>query len=138
MSPMPGRMVDAEEVARPFREEIRARQRELGAKLRLRGILASGRRASEIYSQYTERGCKDVGIEFELVEVPKLQVERAVIEANEDPSVHGTIVYYPVFGGAQDRTIQNLIAMEKDVEGLSAGWVAKLYGNVRYVDGANR
>lgn len=132
---MPGRILDADEIARPFRDAVRAQVRERGASIRLRGILASGRRASEIYAKYTERGCADVGIGFDLVAVPKLQVEQAVLEANEDPKVHGIIVYYPIWGGARDRTVQDVVAHEKDVEGLSAHWVTKLYADIRRADG---
>jgi methylenetetrahydrofolate dehydrogenase (NADP+)/methenyltetrahydrofolate cyclohydrolase len=128
-----GRVVDAEEIARPFRDEVRAQVRERPP-IRLRGILSSERRASAVYARYTERGCQDVGIAFELVEPKRLEVEQALLDADEDPSVHGVIVYYPIWGGERDRTIQNEIAIEKDVEGLSAHWVSRLYGDVRHAD----
>lgn len=131
---MTGRVVDAEEIARPFRDEARAQVRACSAAIRLRGILASERRASAVYARYTERGCQDVGIAFELVEPKRLEVEQALIDANEDPSVHGVIVFYPIWGGERDRTIQNELSIEKDVEGLSAHWVSRLYGDVRHAD----
>jgi len=33
-------------------------------------------------------------------------VEEAIIEANEDDSVHGIMVYYPIFGPQQDHYLQ--------------------------------
>jgi methylenetetrahydrofolate dehydrogenase (NAD+) len=43
-------------------------------------------------------------------------------------------VYYPVFGAAQDRYIQQLVALDKDVEGLSHQYVFNMYQNIRFLD----
>lgn len=136
---MPGTLVSADEIARPFRDAVRSSVASLGAHVTLRGILASDRRASEVYAQYTRTGCEDVGIRFDLVAVPPLEVERAIGAANADPSVHGVMMYYPVFGGERDRTLQDEVDSEKDVEGLSPRWVRLLYHDVRTVgDGAKK
>src|SRR3954468_17702747 len=70
---MTGVLVSAEEIARPFRESVRASVKALGATVRLRGILASDlhdpklrTNPSEVYAQYTANGCRDVGFEFDL------------------------------------------------------------------------
>src|SRR5277367_2898791 len=117
---MSGTLASADEIARPFREAVRTKVRELGARIHLRGILASDPRdasprskASEVYAQYAANGCRDVGFEFELAPVPRLEVEHAIARANDEPGVHGVIVYYPVFGGERDRTLQDEIAPEK-------------------------
>ncbi len=44
------------------------------------------------------------------------------------------MVYYPVFGAAQDRYIQELVALDKDVEGLSHRYVFNMYRNIRFLD----
>src|SRR2546429_8601465 len=106
---MSGFLAQADEIARPFREETRAAVAALGAPITLRGILASERRASEVYADYTRKGCDAVGIRFELEHAPKLEVEDLIARANEDAGVHGVIVYYPVFGGERDRTLQDVI-----------------------------
>jgi methylenetetrahydrofolate dehydrogenase (NADP+)/methenyltetrahydrofolate cyclohydrolase len=133
-------LVSADDIARPFRESVRAQVQALGAPIKLRGILASEPRGPEarpdpreVYAQYAASACHDVGISFELRAVPRLEVEDAIGSANEDPQVHGVIVYYPVFGGERDRTLQDEVALEKDVEGLSAHWVYSLYHDVRTV-----
>ncbi|MBI3725674.1 bifunctional methylenetetrahydrofolate dehydrogenase/methenyltetrahydrofolate cyclohydrolase [bacterium] len=134
-----GRIVSAEEIARPFRDEVRETARTLGAAIMLRGILASERRASEVYAQYTANGCADVGMSFELVKVPKLAVEEELARANDDAKVHGVIVYYPIFGPERDRTLQDEVKLEKDVEGLNSAWAYRLYHDQRFLDaGATR
>jgi len=64
-----------------------------------------------------------------------------VIEANADPSCHGIIVFYPVFGddpsffgGSQDEYIRDCISVEKDVEGMCHTYRHHLYRNKRHVD----
>lgn len=135
---MSGVLVSADEIAKPFRDSVRAAVASLGRPVTLRGILASERRASGVYADYTAKGCADVGIRFDLVNVSRHEVEDAIGAANDDPSVHGVIVYYPVFGGERDRTIQDVIAPEKDVEGLNSRWAYMLYHDVRSVDERGR
>lgn len=53
-----------------------------------------------------------------------------------NPSVNGILVYYPVFGATQDRYIQQLVALDKDVEGLAHRYVFNLYQNIRFLDPA--
>ncbi|MEZ0228037.1 MAG: bifunctional methylenetetrahydrofolate dehydrogenase/methenyltetrahydrofolate cyclohydrolase, partial [Planctomycetota bacterium] len=130
---MSGVLVSADEIAKPFRDSIRDAVAALGRPVKLRGILASERRASGVYAEYTAKGCADVGIQFELAHVARLEVEAAIGAANDDPGVHGVIVYYPVFGGERDRTIQDVIAPEKDVEGLNSRWAYMLYQDERNV-----
>jgi methylenetetrahydrofolate dehydrogenase (NADP+)/methenyltetrahydrofolate cyclohydrolase len=135
---MPGALASAEEIAKPFRESVRDSVKALGRRVVLRGILASDRRASEVYAEYTARGCADVGIDFELVRVPRLEVEEAIARANGDRDAHGIIVYYPVFGGERDRSLQDDVGPEKDAEGLNARWSFMLYQDVRSVGGAKK
>jgi len=57
-----------------------------------------------------------------------------VISANADTTVHGIIVYYPVFGGGADQYLRDVISVEKDVEGLSHQYCYSLYHNIRYLE----
>lgn len=110
-------IVDASDIAGPFRSETRARINALfnfGAKIRtenseifpststcspkLVGILANDDDAARKYAQWTMKACTADNIQYELREVDKMDVERALAEANSDASVHGIIIYYPIFG----------------------------------------
>ena len=135
---MSGVLVSADEIAKPFRDAVREAVKALGVPVKLRGILASERRASGVYAEYTARGCEDVGISFELVKCEPLEVEEAIARANAEKGVHGIMVYYPVFGGERDRTLQDVVSSEKDVEGLNSRWAHMLYRDVRNVDGARK
>lgn len=70
-----------------------------------------------------------------------IDVERALIDANDDPRVHGIIVYYPIFGqeesfsgASQDDYLRDSVSHKCDVEGLCHTYRSNLYRNVRYLD----
>ena len=44
------------------------------------------------------------------------------------------MVYYPVFGGAQDQYLQNTVSVSKDVEGLCHKYRFNMYHNIRFLD----
>lgn len=51
--------------------------------------------------------------------------------------MNGIIVYYPIFHNRQDQYIQQLVALEKDVEGLLHKYCFNLYQNIRFLDPPN-
>ena len=101
--------------------------------------------AARKYAQWTGKACAADGIDFELREVPRHELEQALEAANADPLVSGIMVYYPVFGnepsfygGSMDDYLRDTIAVEKDVEGLCYTYRNKLYRNQRYLDQARQ
>src|SRR6202042_1509991 len=68
----------------------------------------------------------------------RLDAEAEVIGANQDPAVHGVLVYYPVFGTQQDVYLRELVDAGKDIEGLSSFWARCLYANRRALDAEGR
>merc|ERR1719446_1099600 len=70
-----------------------------------------------------------------------IDVERALMDANDDPRVHGIIVYYPIFGqeesfsgASQDDYLRDSVSHKCDVEGLCHLYRTNLYRNVRFLD----
>ena len=74
------------------------------------------------------------GFAFTLREVEREELEEAIRDANTDDSVDGILVYYPVFNTSRDRTIQYVVDMHKDVEGLSPKLINNMYQNIRFLD----
>jgi methylenetetrahydrofolate dehydrogenase (NAD+) len=68
---------------------------------KLVGFLSNDDPAARTYAALTAQSCKSVGITYELREVDKKELEENVVEANEDNSIHGIIIYYPVFNSRQ-------------------------------------
>lgn len=74
------------------------------------------------------------GFQFKLRKVDREELEDGLVDANQDGSVGGIIIYYPVFGNRQDQYIQQIVDVSKDVEGLSHTYVFNLYQNIRFLD----
>lgn len=44
------------------------------------------------------------------------------------------MVYYPIFNSRQDQYLQQIVDVEKDVEGLSHQYIFNMYQNIRFLD----
>jgi methylenetetrahydrofolate dehydrogenase (NAD+) len=77
------------------------------------------------------------GFAFELREIDRELLEDAILSANTDPAVDGIIVYYPIFNNRQDQYLQQIVSIDKDVEGLSHQYIFNMYQNIRFLDTAN-
>jgi len=119
--------IDPIAVSRARRQALRAEVQTLAAPPRLVGLLATDARPSRVYARYTARAAAEVGVDFQLRRVDRYELEAAIDEANADPSVHGIMVYYPVFGVVHDNYLKDQVAPHKDVEGLHSRWAHELY-----------
>ncbi|MCO5585085.1 hypothetical protein L7F22_039017 [Adiantum nelumboides] len=61
-------------------------------------------------------------------------VEDLIIAANANDSIHGIMVYYPIFGGRQDTYLQQIVDPRKDVEGLHFSYCFNMYHNIRWIN----
>mmetsp|Transcript_71318 Transcript_71318/g.192076 ORF Transcript_71318/g.192076 Transcript_71318/m.192076 type:complete len:339 (+) Transcript_71318:80-1096(+) len=137
------RKVTADEVAAPFIKEILETTSSLPSDSRpkLVGFLANSDPAAVKYAQWTGKTFQRDGLNFELRQVEPDDLERALEEANADTSVHGIMIYYPVFGtrpsfhgGSYDDALRDTVSLAKDAEGLCHFYRRTLYRNQRFVD----
>lgn len=138
--------MNATTIAKPFREDIKRQIEELkldGIEAPLLvGLLANNDPAAKQYAEWTGKACRADGLRYELREISSpIDVETALDEANNDPKVHGIIVYYPIFGqeesfsgASQDDYLRDSISYKCDVEGLCHKYRTNLYKNVRFLD----
>lgn len=106
------------------------------------GLLANKDPSAKQYAEWTARACRNDGLRYELRTLDDpIDVENALISANEDPRVHGIIVYYPIFGqeesfsgASQDDYLRDSVSHKCDVEGLCHTYRSNLFRNVRYLD----
>ncbi|WP_197429881.1 bifunctional methylenetetrahydrofolate dehydrogenase/methenyltetrahydrofolate cyclohydrolase [Auraticoccus cholistanensis] len=127
-------VVDPSEVAERFRADIREQVRERGRRLRIVGLLTQQEGPARTYAQYARRGAENVGMEMELWELAPRDVLAAIRRANEDETVDGIFLYYPLVDPAEDRWLRELVDPRKDVEGMHSFWSRLLYENRRYLD----
>lgn len=96
-----GVLLKGEAIAKPFRDEVISSLSKSSRKPRLVGILAA-EGPSRVYAEFTKRTCEDIGVEFILREIgsaskqhasgANVDVEEAIIEANEDSDIDGIMV----------------------------------------------
>jgi methylenetetrahydrofolate dehydrogenase (NAD+) len=136
---MPNVPVDA--IAKPFREEIVTRIKCANPPPKLVGFLANEDPSAKKYAEWAAKTMKEDGIIFDLRVVDKMDLDDLLFKANNDPSVHGILIFYPVFGAeasftgcSRDDFLRDTISPEKDVEGLCHLYRSNLYRNIRYMD----
>ena len=136
--PAPGRL-NATAIADKFNAEISTAIDASVAANRGRphlvGLLSNDDPAGEMYAKMTKRACEKIGVSYELRRPERTSLETELIAANSDPTVHGILTYYPVFGGGKDAYLRDVVSVEKDVEGLSHQYCYSLYHNIRYLEG---
>jgi methylenetetrahydrofolate dehydrogenase (NAD+) len=106
------------------------------------GLLANKDPAAKKYAEWTGKACRNDGLRYELREIDDpIDVEAELNKANDDPNVHGIIVYYPIFGQvesfsgtSQDDYLRDSVSHKCDVEGLCHTYRTNLYRNVRFLD----
>ncbi|RMZ87449.1 hypothetical protein DV736_g5324, partial [Chaetothyriales sp. CBS 134916] len=121
-------------IAKCLLAEVKQGLSELAAKPHLYGILANDDPAAKVYADWTGKTCKDNGFKYTLHTVAKDDAEEAIIAANQDDSIDGIIVYYPIFNSRQDQYLQQIVDVRKDVEGLSHQYIFNMYQNIRFLD----
>ncbi|KAJ1968646.1 Methylenetetrahydrofolate dehydrogenase [NAD(+)] [Dispira parvispora] len=131
---MPGKTILASTIAKPFVEQLKSSIESNHLTPKLVGFLANTDAAAEKYAEWTAKTCAETGVTFELRQVDKTVLEDEIIVANQDPKVHGILVYYPVFGDRQDQYLQNVVSPKKDVEGLCHLYCYNMYHNIRFLD----
>merc|ERR1711862_311338 len=125
-----GSKINIAPIAESFRIEVRSKikylkSHDIAAPL-LVGILANNDPSAKKYSEWTRKTLESDGFRYELRTIADpSDVERELTKCNNDASVHGIIVYYPIFGQVesfsgsnQDDYLRDSIDYTKDVEGL--------------------
>ena len=138
-----GGLISAQKISSKYRESIKEFIMRLttGSVPTLVGFLANDDHAAKVYARWTKSACEKDGIKFILRRVDKMELESNIYETNKDPSVHGIMIYYPVFGNeksfystSMDDYLRDCIIPEKDIEGLCFAHRSKLYRNIRFMD----
>jgi methylenetetrahydrofolate dehydrogenase (NADP+)/methenyltetrahydrofolate cyclohydrolase len=74
----------------------------------------------DVYMRMKQRYGADILIDVDVHRIEQTQAAATIEQLNSDPSVHGIIVQLPLDDPSQTDEIVNLVAPEKDVDGLGA------------------
>jgi methylenetetrahydrofolate dehydrogenase (NADP+)/methenyltetrahydrofolate cyclohydrolase len=126
------RIIDGKSIAANLRAEIAAQVSKLKSKPGLAVILVGDDPASHVYVGNKIKACQEVGIEsFEYkmdANASSSKIRDKIKQLNADPKVHGILMQLPLpdhLSDDEDELVQ-LIAPEKDVDGLTISNVGKL------------
>lgn len=72
----------------------------------------------ETYVNMKKRYAEDILINVKIAAIPQSQIQQTIESANRDDSIHGIIVQLPLDDASQTDQLCNMIAPEKDVDGL--------------------
>ncbi len=131
---MPARIIDGKTLAARAKAGIAERVRALEASpVRLDAILVGSDSAAATYARRQGDGCRELGIEYVLHELPDdathADVAGRVLLLNEDRRVSAIMLHLPLPEGVDTERIQSLIAVPKDVEGVNPANIGRVvYG----------
>lgn len=128
----------AKEIRAELAEKVAQLKNERGITPRLAVILVGTDPASVTYTKMKKKACEAAGMLSDLIELPadstQEQVKGVIADLNADPTVHGILVQHPVPGHLDELDILSTVAIEKDVDGISALSLGKLVlGTADYI-----
>lgn len=126
------RVVNPTALAARYLEDSRQQVALLEKPPKVVGFIASDDAPSVAYANATRKVFTEAGFNYELVKVARLELESAIVRANEDASVNGIFIYFPVFNNSEDDYLRNLVDYTKDIEAGSLYWTRKLTQNDRF------
>lgn len=131
---MAAQILDGTATAKQIRADLAERVEELksrrGITPRLAVILVGDDPASVTYTRMKKRACEAAGMISDLIVMPADStqdfVKDTIAQLNTDPMVHGIMVQHPVPSHLDELDILSTVAVEKDVDGISAMSLGKL------------
>lgn len=128
----------SKEIRGELAEKVAKMKAERGITPRLSVILVGTDPASVTYTRMKKKACEAAGMLSDLIELPEdstqEQVKDVINKLNADPTVHGIMVQHPVPGHLDELDILATVAVEKDVDGISALSLGRLVlGTADYI-----
>lgn len=114
-------LVSGREVADSILDSLQKTITQESLKPKLAIILAGDSPASRIYVARKMKVAQRIGVTAELLEFSGNELEQcqaAIKKLDNDPSVHGIIIQYPVFGDWDFESLVRLVNPQKDVDGF--------------------
>ncbi len=115
--------VSGKDVAEAILKKLEEKIKKENLKPGLAIILAGDDPSSRIYVNNKIKTAEQVGVEakfYEFSKDEKIKALRKIQRLNNDSSVHGIIVQYPVYKGWNFEEFENVIDPQKDVDGFRA------------------
>ncbi len=137
---MTATLLDGEALARQMRLATADRVRHLravGITPHLVAVQLGDPPASRIYVRKQAHSCREVGIDYDLLQLPPETSQNTLIgeihRLNQAVEVTGIIVQLPLPAHIDPRAVQNALSPVKDVEGIHTANYGRLFGGTGHV-----
>lgn len=128
------KLIDGREMAKQMRIDIKKEIEQLKVAPKLVVVLVGEDPASKVYVKNKEKFAERVGMDSELIKLPESTSEEELLslieKLNNDKSVNGILVQFPVPKHISQENIMNNISPQKDVDGLNQISIGKLVAGV--------
>jgi len=137
---MAAKIIDGKSLAERFKEDIKKEVEQLKKRHKviplLTAIQVGENPASAVYVKSQRKNCEEVGIDYQLHELPETTSEEELLKfvekLNRDDEVTGIILQMPLPLHINGRRVQMAITPMKDVEGMNPSNMGMLvYGSPR-------
>lgn len=96
------------------------------------GIIRVGEREDDIaYERGASKRCESAGVAvkyFHLpAHIPQEKLLSLIEQVNQDPSIHGVLLFRPLPKHIDDEVVRNALAPEKDIDGITDGSLAGVF-----------
>lgn len=102
-----------------------------GKRPKLVAVMVGENPGAQFYAKGQEKGCQEVGLRFELVQVPESATEGDVVgklnDLSRDDDVTGIILLMPVPAHMDGRSLQSMIDPLKDVDGVHPANLGRVF-----------
>lgn len=116
------KMLNGRELAEFIKErqahQVRALRQAWGVAPKLAIVVTVDNPVIDVYMRVKQRYGADILIDTDVHRVAQSETAELIRQLNNDPSVHGIIVQLPLADPSQTEEIVQLVAPEKDVDGL--------------------
>lgn len=127
-------LIDGKELSKQMRIEIKKEIEKLEGTPKLVVVLVGEDPASQVYVSSKEKYAGRVGMASEVIKLPETTSEDELLsivdKLNNDVTVNGILVQFPVPKHISQDKIMNKIAPQKDVDGLTQVSIGKLVAGI--------
>lgn len=120
---MPSKIIDGKRISEKILNELKSKIKNMGQKPGLALVLVGDNPASEIYVNFKEKTCKEVGFYCERYNLDKntgeIDLLKLVNELNQKKEIHGILVQLPLPKQIDGHLVINSILPHKDVDGFT-------------------
>lgn len=123
---MTATIINGREIAKQIRTTIKTQVEQLQKKYkkepRIATIVIGDNPSSELYLKLRTTACNEVGIRSKILrfdaKIPETTLLQSIQDLNNDPSIHGIFIQYPVPPHLSAYKLMSTVAPRKDVEGF--------------------